>query len=1051
MATYLKDGVGQFPQEQGFTPNYNFIMRTLDMRQSQYDQGFSQVKSIYNSILNSEMLRDDNKERRDEIIANAKKSLQDLPTVDLSINKNVASAKSVFEPFYSDEGILKDITYTKQSKANAASGASLQNSQKEEDRNRYWGVGVQDIYDGMDEFKNASADEALNMNARRYVAKPQIGEKILKMFNEGKLKRTVDELSGMIKYTDENGEQIHVPLMNMYKSLAENDAETMEGFNVYGRVSRTSYIRNNTANGMYASKEIAAQAHDKALVTDYLKIQKKGSDQTTASLVKINTIIDGYQQKLGNNTLTEQDAADMAKAELVRDQLKSQGNEYTDNLNNGEQKIMSNPSLYLGQLYLNKQANDLAESLGGFGSRKIESNPLEKDFNQPFKLAEFKSQKDIELEKVKAQLEKENIKYKAEMNALYGDGDGDGGDGGSGTSGSTGKVTLKDLNVGIVGESIAGSGVAGRDASGVADAYQQNVELKRNIVNKITNDKIYFIENALDAEELVDKKGNRLTFNQIRELSKDPATMDALYNKATDKLATMNATLNPDNQDKATALGDTKLRIDNQYKSWQAADKFMGGKLKNIIANLEATETSPAKTTTVKNTGMTPEMRALIAQGQGYGNVGADVAANTGETTYTAPAKNEGWIYKHLTVDNKGETLLGEEDAEKFYQNVKKDPEFEKRVAQQWANDVKGNLGAKRGLLNPLHPFQGYRNVPTVEESRYKVMNQIKDEYAGYRNKVKSVWNLDLKDNSFMTQNDPLKGGGGTTSKTLSFETSSSVKGEIGGAIAEDLMTKIKTIKGSDDFMVKKGPDVPAEGNTFSKGSKPENNEDLQELLQDGLLSREIITSVKNGKDAALKNFTITSSMVGGGNPNYNSYTIHFDPAFIKSMQGGESGQEIIPNAAKLLKNGITIYLKKDVDNTLASTKSTMGEIDMLVNTDPNKELNYEVVKDHNLNIRRLTTGEYKIKYTYLEPELDKDNKFTGKMKATPTTKEISMPPNADLSTFYYNTVADLKRTAIASKVLQNNFTAIQAKATVNPKVITRADIDNLKAQLLNQ
>lgn len=44
MANYLQDGVGAFPQEQGFTPNYNFIMRTLEMRQNQYDQGFANVK-----------------------------------------------------------------------------------------------------------------------------------------------------------------------------------------------------------------------------------------------------------------------------------------------------------------------------------------------------------------------------------------------------------------------------------------------------------------------------------------------------------------------------------------------------------------------------------------------------------------------------------------------------------------------------------------------------------------------------------------------------------------------------------------------------------------------------------------------------------------------------------------------------------------------------------------------------------------------------------------------------------------------------------------------
>jgi hypothetical protein len=203
MATYLDEDV--FPETKEFTPNYAFIMRTLQLKQTQYDQGFAKVKSVYNSILNADMLGDDHKKRRDEIIANAEKALKDLPTMDLGLPQNVTAAKSAFQPFYEDEALLHDIAYTKTSKNNAQIGMSLQNSEKKEDRDRYWGTGVQYIMDGMDDYKNATDEQRRGMSARRYVAKPNVDDEIMKMFTDGKIKISRDSVSGQVKYTDENG------------------------------------------------------------------------------------------------------------------------------------------------------------------------------------------------------------------------------------------------------------------------------------------------------------------------------------------------------------------------------------------------------------------------------------------------------------------------------------------------------------------------------------------------------------------------------------------------------------------------------------------------------------------------------------------------------------------------------------------------------------------------------------------------------------------------------------------------------------------------------
>ena len=106
MASYIQNVTDYVPAIQPWSPDYNFYSNVLERKQQKYDQGWQQVNSIYNSILNAPMMRQQNMERRDEFFNSVVKEIEQLSRVDLSLAQNVDAAYQVFNPFYEDENIV---------------------------------------------------------------------------------------------------------------------------------------------------------------------------------------------------------------------------------------------------------------------------------------------------------------------------------------------------------------------------------------------------------------------------------------------------------------------------------------------------------------------------------------------------------------------------------------------------------------------------------------------------------------------------------------------------------------------------------------------------------------------------------------------------------------------------------------------------------------------------------------------------------------------------------------------------------------------------------
>lgn len=226
MATYIQGLSDYVPQVQPFKPDFNFYQNVLQRKQQQYDVGFQQVSSIYNSILNAPMLRDGNVQKRDEFFKSAEMQIQRLSGVDLSLPQNVESAYGVFKPFYEDKNIINDISWTKKYQDELGKAESFRNCTDEKTcGGKYWDGGVRALNYRANEFREASDSEALGMRSPTYTPYKNVMKMATQSAKDSGLSVKYDEIQGGYIVTTKNGQKLEAPLMTYFMQTFGDDPE----------------------------------------------------------------------------------------------------------------------------------------------------------------------------------------------------------------------------------------------------------------------------------------------------------------------------------------------------------------------------------------------------------------------------------------------------------------------------------------------------------------------------------------------------------------------------------------------------------------------------------------------------------------------------------------------------------------------------------------------------------------------------------------------------------------------------------------------------------
>jgi hypothetical protein len=305
MATYLEGAVDYIPQIQPFAPNLNLYANVLQTKQSKYDSNWKSLNNVYSQYFYADLSREDNQERRDDLMTAIDFNLKKVSGLDLSLEQNVRQAKQLFTPFYEDKYLMKDMVRTKNYMQERQRGLSLKNSKDDKSREQYWDAGIKFLDYQMQEFKDASLEESLNFGGLSYTPFINIQKKAMDLAKQfGNVESPSFSPDGRYMIVNRNGEQLREPLHRLFEATFGNDPAAQEMFQVMAYVNRKDYSQVNAS--LFGGD--AKQAEMKYLqeqFENFSRIQQVEFENQQDNLRVINNKINDLERQEKNGSLTD--------------------------------------------------------------------------------------------------------------------------------------------------------------------------------------------------------------------------------------------------------------------------------------------------------------------------------------------------------------------------------------------------------------------------------------------------------------------------------------------------------------------------------------------------------------------------------------------------------------------------------------------------------------------------------------------------------------------------------------------------------------------------
>jgi uncharacterized protein YoaH (UPF0181 family) len=299
MANFVPGDANPIAEIKPWSPDWSFLSQVYGVTQARFDKGFNQIKSLYNSVLNSPLTNGDNQKFRQDMFEKIQGSLRDVSALDLSDPSNVMRAQSLLDPITDDKEIAYDMYFTKYEGNQKALMDSYKNSTDAKVRAQYSDYAKLDLMFAEDDLRKAKRGDGsiTSVQPRDFTPFEDINEYLSGAAKDAKLQVKFANPDGkgyIMTYT--NGKYAEVPFSNWAAMTMGNRFDRQ--FGVIGRVTAENQIRDLIGQGM--SREQATQQVAKSISADYMKSQQTDVEATAVSLTdaesQLQTIRDLYPQ-----------------------------------------------------------------------------------------------------------------------------------------------------------------------------------------------------------------------------------------------------------------------------------------------------------------------------------------------------------------------------------------------------------------------------------------------------------------------------------------------------------------------------------------------------------------------------------------------------------------------------------------------------------------------------------------------------------------------------------------------------------------------------------
>ena len=384
MATYLQGVTDYIPQIQPWSPDFNLYAKVLDFKQSRQDAAVKQLSTLYGSLLNAPLTREDTAETRDKFFKTIDQDIKKMATLDLSKRQNVEAARDVFNQILDNDLFVKDMIYTKNWMSEFQKGQSLKGCTDPKKCNgQWWDGGDQYMNFKRMEFKNASAEDAMNFGNVNYVAKQDVTQKAIELAKELDIEiEAAPQLSGGFIITGATDDVEEFKQYNqIFSGLIGNDPLVREYYKAIAYNERMGYAYQNEQQ--FGSIDAANAAY---INQAYDVLNGISSDKESAQDAKENNAkqIKQVNQQAGNDIPARRDSYISIYQDLVKKQGAYEATEelltHTENVAKTALNYAENPKVsgsYMDEvLGLNYLEKDITNAAYQMAMKKVKAGDI---------------------------------------------------------------------------------------------------------------------------------------------------------------------------------------------------------------------------------------------------------------------------------------------------------------------------------------------------------------------------------------------------------------------------------------------------------------------------------------------------------------------------------------------------------------------------------------------------------------------------------------------------------------------------------------------------
>ena len=262
MATYIPGVKSYLPNFEPFTPDYKFLSNVLDVQTNRYNTNYKAVNDLYSKVVYGDLSRGDTQQMRAQYAENLGPKLQQISGMDLAMAQNAEAAQAIFKPFFEDDLIVRDLVFTKQYKNEMSLANSLQNSPNKEQREMYWSTGVEKLRYEMEDFVNASEEEAMTLKAPKYTPDADLYEKAVDFLKKSGISdvKTEPSKDGNWMITRTNGDLITNEALQAVQRALKDDPMVVNAFQADAFVKSRRFAQQGIQAGQFKTVKEAQAA-----------------------------------------------------------------------------------------------------------------------------------------------------------------------------------------------------------------------------------------------------------------------------------------------------------------------------------------------------------------------------------------------------------------------------------------------------------------------------------------------------------------------------------------------------------------------------------------------------------------------------------------------------------------------------------------------------------------------------------------------------------------------------------------------------------------------